>query len=166
MAARLPRLDVPLDTTGKQDPDLARDLAHLGRRQLRQVRTYETSHPPSASSSPPERPRDSPKENRMSVIVVATAFPIPEHRAEVITAFEAAIIRVHDEPCVDLYALHEGRDRLVMIEKYASQDAFARHGQSPALADLRASLAGKLSGDLDVQVLMPHPAGTPQQGTL
>ncbi len=39
-AARLPRLDVLLDTTGEQDPDLARDLARLGRGRLRKVRTY------------------------------------------------------------------------------------------------------------------------------
>jgi quinol monooxygenase YgiN len=52
----------------------------------------------------------------MSVVVVVTAIPVPEHRTEVIKAFEAAIVRVHDEPGVELYALHEGRDRLVMIE--------------------------------------------------
>jgi len=45
----------------------------------------------------------------MSVVVVVTAFPIPEHRAEVVAAFEAAIARVHDEPRVELYALHRGR---------------------------------------------------------
>jgi Mg-chelatase subunit ChlD len=39
-AARLPRLDVMLDATGEQDPDLARDLARLGRGQLRQIRAY------------------------------------------------------------------------------------------------------------------------------
>jgi Mg-chelatase subunit ChlD len=39
-AARLPRLDILLDTTGEQDPDLARDLVRLGRGRLRQVRTY------------------------------------------------------------------------------------------------------------------------------
>jgi Antibiotic biosynthesis monooxygenase len=49
----------------------------------------------------------------MSVVVVVTAFPVPEHRAEVIAAFEEAITRVHDEPGVELYALHEGPDRLV-----------------------------------------------------
>src|SRR5262249_33548689 len=59
----------------------------------------------------------------MSVVVVVTAYPIPEHRAEVIAAFEAAIARVHNEPGVELYALHEGRDRLVMIEKYESDQA-------------------------------------------
>ena len=39
-AARLPRLDILLDTTGEQDPELARDLARLGRGRLRQVRTH------------------------------------------------------------------------------------------------------------------------------
>jgi Mg-chelatase subunit ChlD len=39
-AARLPRLEILLDTTGEQDPDLARDLARLGRGRLRQVSTY------------------------------------------------------------------------------------------------------------------------------
>jgi len=71
----------------------------------------------------------------MSVVVV-TAFPVPEHRAEVIAAFEAAIARVHDEPGVELYALQEGPDRLVMIEKYESEQARAGHLKGAALADL------------------------------
>jgi len=44
-AARLPRLEVLLDTTGEQDPDLARDLARLGRGRLRQIRTYRDVSP-------------------------------------------------------------------------------------------------------------------------
>jgi quinol monooxygenase YgiN len=63
----------------------------------------------------------------MSIVVVVTAFPIPEDRADVIAAFEAAIARVHDEPGIELYALHEGRDRLVMIEKYESAEARSKH---------------------------------------
>jgi hypothetical protein len=39
----------------------------------------------------------------------------------VVAAFEEATSRVHDEPGVEFYALHEGRDRLVMIEKYESE---------------------------------------------
>ncbi|HMH90736.1 MAG TPA: vWA domain-containing protein, partial [Streptosporangiaceae bacterium] len=39
-AARLPRLDVLLDTSGEQDGDLARELARLGRGRLRRIRTY------------------------------------------------------------------------------------------------------------------------------
>jgi Mg-chelatase subunit ChlD len=39
-AARLPRLDVLLDTSGEQDPDLARELARLGHGRLRRIRAY------------------------------------------------------------------------------------------------------------------------------
>jgi quinol monooxygenase YgiN len=103
----------------------------------------------------------------MSVVIVATAFPSPEHKAEVIAAVEVAVDRVHaEEPGCELYAQHEGRDRLVMIEKYASEDAMAGHVRGAALADPQAGLAGKLQGDLDVQVLTPHPAGTPAKGAL
>jgi Mg-chelatase subunit ChlD len=39
-AARLPRLDVLLDTSGEHDPELARDLARLGRGRLARAHTY------------------------------------------------------------------------------------------------------------------------------
>ena len=83
----------------------------------------------------------------MSIVVVVTAFPIPEHRADVIPAFEAAIARVHNEPGGELYALHEGRDRLVMIEKYESAEARSEHSQGAALADLRSALDGNSAQD-------------------
>lgn len=102
----------------------------------------------------------------MSVVVVVTIFPAPERRDEAIAAFETAIIQVHNEPGVELYALHEGPDRLVMIEKYESQEARSEHAKRPALAELLSTLEGKLSGGLDVQVLRPHPFGDPQKGAV
>jgi Mg-chelatase subunit ChlD len=39
-AARLPRLDVLLDTTGEQDAELARELARLGHGRLRRISAY------------------------------------------------------------------------------------------------------------------------------
>lgn len=101
------------------------------------------------------------------VIIVATAFPVPEHKDEVIAAFKAAIAQVHEEePGCELYALHEGPERLVMIEKYASEDAVAEHRKGAGLAGLRAALEGKLSAPMDVQVLVPLPAGMPEKGAL
>jgi quinol monooxygenase YgiN len=104
----------------------------------------------------------------VSVIIVATAFPAADYRAEVIAAFEKAMAAVHEaEPGCLLYALHEGPDgRLVMIEKYADSDAVGAHVSGAGLAALRADLDGKLAGDLDVQILAPHPAGSPQKGAL
>jgi quinol monooxygenase YgiN len=106
------------------------------------------------------------RQSDMSIVVVVTAYPILEHRAEVIEAFEEAIVRVHDEPGVELYALHEGSDRLVMIEKYESAEARSEHSRGAPLADLRSALDGKLTTGLDVQVLEPHPAGNAQKGAL
>ena len=104
----------------------------------------------------------------MAIIVIATAFPIPEHREEVIAAFEAAERKVHaEEDGCELYALHEGPDgRLVMIEKYASDEAAAAHRSAAGLAGLREGLKGKLSAPMDVQALTPHPAGAPVKGAL
>jgi quinol monooxygenase YgiN len=104
----------------------------------------------------------------MAVIIVATAFPAAEHRDEVIAAFEAAIGKVHaEEDGCELYALHEGPDgRLVMIEKYVSDEAVAEHRAAAGLAALREALAGKLSAPMDVQVLAPHPAGSLAKGAL
>jgi quinol monooxygenase YgiN len=103
----------------------------------------------------------------MSVVVVATIVPVPEHRAEVIATFKQTIATVHaqDDGC-ELYALHEGKDRLVMIEKWTTAEALATHGQGPALQQLTVALAGKLAGAPDVQVLRPHPAGNSELGTL
>ena len=102
-----------------------------------------------------------------AVVVIATIRPLPEHRAEVIAAMEKVIadVHAHDDGCL-LYALHERDDRLVMIEKWASAAALAGHSRGAALAELNQALTGRLESALDVQILQPHPAGTPAQGTL
>jgi quinol monooxygenase YgiN len=102
----------------------------------------------------------------MSVVVIATVRPQPEHRAEVVAAFETAIEQVHGEPGCQLYALHESEDRLVMVEKWTDEAALELHRGAPALAELGATLRGKLTQGLDVQVLLPHPAGTETQGAV
>jgi quinol monooxygenase YgiN len=104
----------------------------------------------------------------MAVIVIATLFPVAEHRGEVITALETAAEKVHatDDDCL-LYAMHEGPDgRLVMIEKYSSMEALGKHGKSAELAELVAALDGKLTQPMDVQVLAPHSAGSAEKGVL
>jgi quinol monooxygenase YgiN len=84
----------------------------------------------------------------------------------VIAAFETAIAQLHNEPGVEHYALHEGRDRLVMVEKNESEHARSQHLQGNALGDLRSALEGKLSSGLEAQVLVPHPSGNPRKGAL
>lgn len=100
----------------------------------------------------------------MSVVVVATLTPLPEHHDAVVAALLEAIPAVHREPGCELYALHEGKDRLVMIEQWQSREALAVHSKAEALAELGKALDGKLRAPLDVQVLRPHPAGDERLG--
>jgi quinol monooxygenase YgiN len=102
----------------------------------------------------------------MSVVVVATIYPTSEGRADVIEAFEAAIPLVHAEPGCELYSLHEGTDRLVMIEKWASPEALATHGTAAAVTALGSRLTGNLVSAPDIQVLTARPAGTSDLGTV
>jgi quinol monooxygenase YgiN len=53
-----------------------------------------------------------------------------------------------------------------MIEKYESEQALSEHSQGSALADLLSAFEGKLTRDIDVQVLVPHPAGDARKGAL
>jgi quinol monooxygenase YgiN len=102
----------------------------------------------------------------VSVVVVATIIPLPEHRDEVIAAFTATIPQVHAEDGCELYALHQRKDRLVVIEKWASRDALGRHSKGAALAAMNPRLAGKITGPAEVIVLDAVPAGDAALGQL
>ena len=102
----------------------------------------------------------------MSVVVVATIVPLPEHRDEVIATFTETVARVHEEDGCELYALHQAEDRLVMVEKWASPEALRTHSQGAALATLNPRLRGKISGPAEIIVLQAVPAGDPGKGQL
>jgi quinol monooxygenase YgiN len=102
----------------------------------------------------------------LSVVVVATIVPLPEHRDEVIATITETVATVHEEDGCELYALNQADDRLVMVEKWASADALRAHSKGPALAAQAPRLAGKLAGPAEVIVLQAVPAGNPAKGQL
>ena len=102
----------------------------------------------------------------MSIVVVATISPKPEHTDAVAAAFAEIIPQVHAEDGCELYALHRAGDQLIMIERWASGEALAAHGQGAALAALNPMLRGKLTGPAQIVVSHPVPAGDPAKGQL
>ena len=102
----------------------------------------------------------------MSVVVVATIVPRPEHRDEVIATITETVAKVHEEDGCELYALHQADDRLMMVEKWVSLDALRTHSKGAALAAQGPRLAGKLAGPAEVVVLQAVPAGDPAKGQL
>jgi quinol monooxygenase YgiN len=102
----------------------------------------------------------------VSVVVVATIVPLPEHRDEVIAVITGTVSKVHEEDGCELYALHQAEDRLTMVEKWASPEALRTHSKGAALAEQAPRLAGKLAGPAEVIVLQAVPAGDPVKGQL
>lgn len=102
----------------------------------------------------------------MPVVVVAIIRPLAEHRAAVIDAIKETIEQVHAEDGCELYSLNEAPDRLVMVEKWTSQQALDAHAKGPNLAALGPKLAGKVTGAPEVIVLQPVPAGDPAKGAV
>ncbi len=102
----------------------------------------------------------------MSVVVVATISPQPEHLEEVRQAVLETVPRVHEEPGCERYAPHESRGQLVMVEQWESPQALAAHGRAAPLNDLSQRLEGRLTGRPAVTVLDALPAGDPAKGAL
>jgi quinol monooxygenase YgiN len=102
----------------------------------------------------------------VSIVVVATIYPQPEHRDAVIAAFRDAVPAVHREPGCALYALHEGPDRLVMIEQWESRQALEIHSKGDALRALNPRLKDKLAAETEVLVFDPLPVGDDERGRL
>lgn len=95
----------------------------------------------------------------MSVIVVATFFPKPGMHDAVHAVIAAAQTEVYKEPGCELYALHESSDRFVLIEKWASEEAIAAHGEAEALAKLVEDVTPLVDGKIDIVSLSPVDSG-------
>jgi quinol monooxygenase YgiN len=102
----------------------------------------------------------------VSVVVVATITPLPGEEDAVRAAILESIPKVHTEPGCELYALHEGTDEFVMVERWESADALAVHGKADALRSLGAALTGKVAGPPEVRRLTAVPAGDADKGAL
>ena len=103
----------------------------------------------------------------MPVVVVALIKPKPEFRDDVIAAMKQAIPLVHEEDGCELYALHADDDQLVMIERWTTREALAKHGaESPGLRVFGAAIDGKLAGPTEVLRLDAIPAGDQAKGQL
>ena len=103
----------------------------------------------------------------MSVVVVATITPKPEHTDEVAAAFAGVIPQVHAEDGCELYALHADDKELVMVERWTSREALKKHGtDSAGLRVFNAAIDGMLAAPTVVLRLDAIPAGDEVKGQL
>jgi quinol monooxygenase YgiN len=102
----------------------------------------------------------------MSVVVVATLTPLPEHRDTVRTAIISSVGDVHREEGCELYAVHESSDSFIFIEQWSDQAALDLHNTGAALRGIQGAIEGKLAQPVSVVLATALPAGMPHKGTL
>jgi quinol monooxygenase YgiN len=98
--------------------------------------------------------------------VVATIIPLAGRLDDVEAVLRDLAPQVHQEDGCEKYALHRGRDRIVVIERWRDGAALGAHGQGPAIKTMGQRLAGLVSAAPDVQILEPVEAGDPARGRI
>lgn len=102
----------------------------------------------------------------MSIVIIATLTPEPQHLDEVKSIVLAAVPAVHAEPGCQKYAVHETPQTLVVIEQWDSHEALREHGNGEAFTSMSKAISALLATPMAVQLLQPLDAGTPTQGRL
>lgn len=102
----------------------------------------------------------------MSVVIVATITPAEGKLDEAEAALRSVVPLVHQEDGCELYALHRGKDRLVMVEKWRDGAALGAHGSGQNMKTLNERLAPLVAGRPDIQLLEAVPSGDTAKGGL
>ncbi|TJZ54153.1 antibiotic biosynthesis monooxygenase [Streptomyces piniterrae] len=99
-------------------------------------------------------------------VVIATIKTKPGRRDEVLNAFEKHAPAVHAENGCQLYAVHAGADRVVVVEKWADQASLDAHSQGQALGAIATAITDALAEPLDIAVMDAFPTGDTTKGVL
>ncbi|MEU9545610.1 putative quinol monooxygenase [Streptomyces mirabilis] len=102
----------------------------------------------------------------MSVVIVVSFKPDPTHRDELIAAIDRAARVFHTEHGCERFTLSANDQRIVLIEKWADQQALQAHQGTTRLHELFAEIDGMVIGNPDIQILTPHSLGEAPQGVL
>jgi quinol monooxygenase YgiN len=98
------------------------------------------------------------------IVVTALLQVRPEATDSALPILETAITATHEEPGCIAYALHrdlEDPARFVIVEKWASPEALAEHGQTPHLKQLFTDLGPLLAAPPAIVRAEPVPIGEP-----
>ncbi|MCB0857468.1 MAG: antibiotic biosynthesis monooxygenase [Solirubrobacterales bacterium] len=106
----------------------------------------------------------------MDEIVVVAILTVKEGMSDrALEVFRPVIEATHQEPGCVSYALHRDNsdpDRLVLVEKWLSQDDLDAHFQQPHMAEM-GSLAGELLAEPPLIVFSSAiPVGEPDKGLI
>ena len=96
----------------------------------------------------------------MPVVITAVFTPADGRKDDLVAALRATIPAVHGEPGCDLYAIHDASDgTIVLIEKWASQEALDGHNAGEPIAALASAVQSLLGAPVALSTMAPIPLG-------
>lgn len=102
----------------------------------------------------------------MSVVVVATFEAKAGNEHSLLSALRESVPEIHAEAGCGIFALHEGDDAIVLIEKWESEELLEAHLAAEPVANLVRRIQPFLASDPTVTRLKPVLAGAASQGTI
>ena len=96
----------------------------------------------------------------MSIIALAELHPTQGNTDSLVRALLAALDAVHAQDGCELYAVHEAKEKVVILEKWRDRESLDAHRQGEPLARLRKAMDG-LVADKRAEILIAQPTGNP-----
>ncbi|WP_106847814.1 putative quinol monooxygenase [Blastococcus sp. Marseille-P5729] len=102
----------------------------------------------------------------MSTVIFVEYTPKEGKKDELLAALQNGAASVHAEAGCEKYAFHTTKDKVYLIESWATKEELAAHGEGEPLKALREATADLLAEPAKLTFLRPAPSGDPAKGQL
>ena len=102
----------------------------------------------------------------MSIVIFVEYTPKEGQKDALLEALTAGAASVHAEPGCEKYAFHTSKEKVYLIESWASKEELAAHGEGEPLKALRDATADLVAEAPKLTMLRPAPSGDPSKGQL
>ena len=102
----------------------------------------------------------------MSIVLLVEYSPVEGKKDELLEALTSGAAAVHAENGCEKYAFHSTKEKVYLIECWASKEELAAHAEGDAIKASRAATEGLLEGAPKLTMLRPAPSGDPAKGQI
>lgn len=102
----------------------------------------------------------------MSIVIFVEYTPKEGKKDELLEALTGVTPQTHAEKGCEKYAFHSSKEKVYLIESWATKEDLAAHAEGDAIKAAREATKGLLEGDPKLTMLRPAPSGDPAKGQI
>ncbi|MFV0534205.1 MAG: putative quinol monooxygenase [Cumulibacter sp.] len=100
----------------------------------------------------------------MSIVIFVEYTPKEGKKDELLEALTSNAHLAHAEEGCERYAFHSSKEKVYLIESWASKEALGKHAEGDAIKASREATKGLLEGDAKLTIMRPAPSGDAAKG--